>query len=315
MKSRENLMKSKKKVYLIFLVAVMMLCTVLTLHVSAANISRKTAAITVGKSVRLSVNGIQSGKKVKWSTSKKNVAAIKAKGTSVTVTGKRAGSAVITGKVGAKKYSCRVKVEPKIKLAIALSYVPSSGIARDMKNLGAGVYAVNEKSNISKYDGLILPGGGDINPSRYNEKKKGSKNISNKLDNLQFTVLGKFVEAKKPVLGICRGSQVINVYFGGSMNQDIKQHMGTNHPTTITKGSMVYRVYGTKLQVNSFHHQSVKRLGKGLRIVQRAGDGTVEGIEHTTLPVYGLQWHPEAMGASGRKILKKFLKVCEAHQS
>lgn len=315
MERRESLMKSMKKAYLIVLMAVMMLCTVLTFHVSAADISRKTAVITVGKSVRLSVNGVQSGKKVKWSTSKKNVAAIKAKGTSVTVTGKKAGNAVITGKVGAKKYSCRVKVEPKIKLAIALSYVPSSGVAQDMKNLGAGVYAVNEKSNISKYDGLILPGGGDINPSRYNEKKKGSKDINNKLDNLQFTVLGKFVEAKKPVLGICRGSQVINVYFGGSMNQDIKKHMGTNHPTTITKGSMVYRVYGKKLQVNSFHHQSVKRLGKGLRIVQRASDGTVEGIEHTTLPVYGLQWHPEAMGASGRKILKEFLKVCEAHKS
>ena len=87
--------------------------------------------------------------------------------------------------------------------------------------------------------------------------------------------------------------------------------MAVWHNVSGKTASSFFNVYGKHLKVLSYHHQSVKRLGKGLKIIQKASDGTVEAIEHETLRVYGVQYHPEAMGSSGRKILKKFLQVCD----
>ena len=70
-------------------------------------------------------------------------------------------------------------------------------------------------------------------------------------------------------------------------------------------------VYGKSVNVLHYHHQSVRKLGTGLYVTLRDPDGTIEGIEHKTLPVYGVQWHPELMGSSGGKILRQFLRVCE----
>ena len=130
----------------------------------------------------------------------------------------------------------------------------------------------------------------------------------------QLAILDKFVKAKKPVLGICRGEQLINVYFGGSLIQHVAGHAGIYHDVKNVSGSIMYRLYGKTTKVYSSHHQAVRRLGKGLKITQKANDGTVEAIEHKTLPIFAVQWHPELMGKSGQPVLKEFLTQCKSHR-
>ena len=147
---------------------------------------------------------------------------------------------------------------------------------------GAEAEIVTADADVSDYDGLVLPGGGDIDPSR----------------------------SKKPVLGICRGGQVLNVYFGGTLNQDISGHKDRSQHTSIAAGSILSSLYGNSLDVYSFHHQSAKDIGSDLNITMRSDDGTVEGFEHAYLPVIGLQWHPEYMDSTGSKIFEYFIQMC-----
>lgn len=277
-------MKRIKRSFLWIGMMVMVICMMIPASASAVNISKSSVSVRKGASTTVSMQKLPKRARVKWSTSSSRIASVKANGRTVTIRGKKEG--------------------------IALYSADFDGIARSMRKLGAQVCAVNAHTDISGFDGLILPGGGDIHPSRYGEKKAGSKNINNKLDNMQFAVLDKFVKAGKPVFGVCKGIQVINVYFGGSLNQNIKKHMGVWHYVTKTADSRFFSVYGKRQRVLSYHHQSIKKLGNGLRIIQKAKGGTVEAVEHATLPVYGVQYHPEAMEASGKKILKKFLQVC-----
>lgn len=132
---------------------------------------------------------------------------------------------------------------------------------------------------------------------------------------MQFSVLKKFVKAKKPVIGVCKGVQVLNVYFGGSLNQNIGGHMAVWHSVKKVASSDFFDVCGKSLSVSSYHHQSIKKLGKKLKVIQKSYDGTIEAIEHKSLPVYGTQYHPEYMGKSGDKILKNFLKVCRKYST
>lgn len=152
------------------------------------------------------------------------------------------------------------------------------------------------------YDGLILPGGGDIDPKLFGQLNHGSRVIDPELDRLQLAILKSFIINRKPVLGICKGMQLINIYFGG----DIIQHLSTYqvhqydgkdqiHETTACKGSLLYRLYGKAFCVNSAHHQGVDMNGRGICYTQFASDGVVEGLCHAYLPIVGVQWHPERM--------------------
>ena len=126
----------------------------------------------------------------------------------------------------------------------------------------------------TNYDGLILCGGGDIHPQFYNEDIDGSKGIDTDRDKCEFALLKAYIEAGKPVLGICRGCQLINVYFGGSLYQHLERadlHVSVNgadsvHKITASEGSVLNSLYGEDFSVNSSHHQAVKALGEGLRI-------------------------------------------------
>ena len=152
------------------------------------------------------------------------------------------------------------------------------------------------------YDGLILPGGGDIDPRLFGQLPNGTRDYDPKLDRLQLAILKAFIQDKKPVLGICKGMQLINIYFGGDMCQHLScsathEYIGQDqvHVTRICKGTLLEKLYGEECRVNNAHHQGVDMPGRGIVYTQLASDGTVEGLEHKYLPVIGVQWHPERL--------------------
>ena len=179
-------------------------------------------------------------------------------------------------------------------------------------------------------DGFVLPGGIDINPLTYGEDPHPMLQ-GNRLefDECELHLIQIILESKKPVLGICRGSQILNVAFGGTLYQDIvSQHEGAQqhgqteitpgapcHRIKIEDGSILAELYGDETRVNSFHHQAVKDLGKGLKATAHAYDGIVEAFEAPDYPfVLGVQWHPEQETNADRHavlpIFKKFVDVC-----
>lgn len=180
---------------------------------------------------------------------------------------------------------------------------------------------------MSSCDALLLPGGGDITPAFFGENISGSRNIDTELDILQFQALDYALRRHIPVLGICKGMQVINVAFGGTITQDlptasIHQYCGRDqyHSTVIREDSCLYRLYGKEAFVNSAHHQGIHRLGAGLQPIQWCpDDNCIEAIVHETLPVLGLQWHPERLDSgrttlSGAPLLSLFASwACASH--
>lgn len=165
-----------------------------------------------------------------------------------------------------------------------------------------------------RLDGLVLQGGADIHPSCYGSEPDGPLHATDLVRDLfELDLLRAFIAAGKPVLGICRGMQLINVALGGTLHQDLVLSGAASdphdHPTAeedyrhglaFEPGSWLSRLYGgcIRTHVNSIHHQGVDRLGEGLTIEARAPDGVVEAIRSTQHPfLVGVQWHPEFHGA------------------
>ena len=181
----------------------------------------------------------------------------------------------------------------------------------------------------TSYDGLILCGGNDIEPSRYNEAVDGAIEIDRDRDQVELDLLKAYIDAGKPVMGICRGFQLINIFFGGSLYQDLpeaslhtnKTDYYTTHFVKATKNSIIGKIYGTSFSVNSAHHQAVKVLGNGLDAAAFWKDKYVEAYEHKSLPIFGVQWHPERMcgeharndTVDGSKIFEYFIDLCKSH--
>ncbi|MDO4314727.1 MAG: gamma-glutamyl-gamma-aminobutyrate hydrolase family protein [Oscillospiraceae bacterium] len=163
---------------------------------------------------------------------------------------------------------------------------------------------------------LLLPGGGDMEPWRYGQANTGSRGLEPARDRAELLLLERFTAAKKPVLGICRGLQTINVFFGGTLVQDLPGHSAVGGIDRLhsvrTAPSPLRELYGERCVVNSAHHQAADRLGSGLRAVQWAPDGTVEALCHQSLPVWGVQWHPERIGdvLDGGRLFRAFLSLC-----
>lgn len=170
-------------------------------------------------------------------------------------------------------------------------------------------------------DGVVLTGGKDINPLRWDEEPREEIGVSNNLrDSFDLKLAEYAIEYKKPILGICRGLQVINVFLGGTLYQDVSYskgqyikhiqksdtHVGTHH-IMIEKNSKLYSVLGSEYLVNSLHHLSVKDLGKNLKVTAMSNDGIVEAVESTNDDyIFALQFHPEAMSASDEGIKRLF---------
>ena len=182
----------------------------------------------------------------------------------------------------------------------------------------------------SDYDGLLLPGGWDVNPARYGKERIPQETIDDDLDALQFETLDRFLTAGKPVFGICRGHQLLNIAFGGTLIPHLpcaENHMSLPtkednvHRGIIEPGSFLEGIYGAECAVNSSHHQGVERPGKGFRVVMRSEDGVIEALEHESLPVWSVQWHPERMcfrfrktgTADGSLVIGFFLDQCRIH--
>lgn len=162
---------------------------------------------------------------------------------------------------------------------------------------------------------LLLPGGGDVEPWRYGRGNTASRGLEPERDTAELMLLERFIAAGKPVLGICRGIQIINVFFGGTLCQDLPCHAATDGKdrfhTVCTVRSPLLPVCGPVCRVNSAHHQAVDALGRGLRAIQWAEDGTVEALCHDCLPIWGVQWHPERLpGELGERLFQAFLGLC-----
>lgn len=193
----------------------------------------------------------------------------------------------------------------------------SGGIPVILPNTDGNTTIIDEY--LDRLDGLLLPGGPDIPPSEWNEERHPTTKV---LDDERYHFERALASAwikrtKKPLLGICLGSQWINVALGGSLAQDIPSEFGVNHRDAIHQVSLeadsrLADIFGkTNFEVNSLHHQAVRRLGMGLRIVAKSPDGMVEATETTDRHRFliGVQWHPEKLLKDTRqkKIFKAFI--------
>ena len=173
--------------------------------------------------------------------------------------------------------------------------------------------------------GLLLPGGNDALPCYYGEQTDGfSQYYDAPMDLWELTVLDAFVKAKKPVLGICRGIQLMNVALGGDLYQDIKpfehvphnDHWGKIHTVTVRRDTLLSRILGQDtVLVNSQHHQAVDKVAPGLVLSALSEDGIVEGIEKPDAKFcLGVQWHPEWLSAADpamQGIFDAFVAACK----
>ncbi len=165
---------------------------------------------------------------------------------------------------------------------------------------------------LESVSGLVLTGGEDVDPALYGEKRHEKvRSVNAARDATEAALIEEAKARGKPVLAICRGIQILNVALGGTLIQDIPSQCDTSlahdedsprdsrsHEISIEPGSLIAGAVGTEhCTVNSFHHQSVKRVADGFRVTARSPDGLIEGIESTDADwwVMGVQWHPEEM--------------------
>jgi len=198
----------------------------------------------------------------------------------------------------------------------------SGGIPVVLPNTESGPQVIADY--LERLDALLLPGGADIPPSEYGEEAHETVRL---LDDNRFQfekAVGKaWIErTRKPMLGICLGSQWINVLHGGSLVQDIPSAMNVNHrdvthAVKIEPDSRLGRIFGEQeFEVNSLHHQAVNKVGEGLRIVARSPDGVVEATESTDSGRFliGVQWHPEKLMPEDQrqaKLLRAFVDAAK----
>jgi len=182
--------------------------------------------------------------------------------------------------------------------------------------LPLGIPVINDEVYINKIldtiDGLVVPGGGDVHPKYYQESMTNLvQDVDENLDQFQIDLILKALDRRLPILAICRGHQVLNVALGGSLYQDLSMSNTNNaichdqtkigipnnetiHEVTFKAGSILENIFGKKMKVNSFHHQAIKALGKGLIPTAYSTDGLIEAVElQGRSEVISVQWHPE----------------------
>lgn len=172
-------------------------------------------------------------------------------------------------------------------------------------------------------DGLLLPGGDDIEPSRYGQARSEQCGKSSELrDCAEWTMLAAFLPTQKPILCICRGVQFLNVFCGGTLHQHIPNHSDFRsrakgcHNVHITEDSLLFNLVQTDtLFVNSLHHQAADAIAPNLRVTAVSDDGIAEALELQNHPFcLGVQWHPEHLSktrADQQKLFDAFVEACK----
>ncbi|OOB76822.1 MAG: hypothetical protein BEN19_03865 [Epulopiscium sp. Nuni2H_MBin003] len=178
------------------------------------------------------------------------------------------------------------------------------------------------KAQVDLCDGILLSGGDDITPYLYGEEpnpKLGEYNEA--IDRYQLNMTNETIQQNKPLLGICRGAQIINIIFGGSVYTDMSYvpektllHMQTGkrrdvcHTMVTKKGTKMHQYFGDEILINSFHHQAISTIGTGLIVSATAKDNIVEAIENNDLKYcVGVQWHPEIMAIYSESMNNLFI--------
>lgn len=180
--------------------------------------------------------------------------------------------------------------------------------------------------SVALCDGFILSGGGDINPLLFGcHPHPNLGNVHTQLDCSQLALAREILKSRKPLLAICRGAQLLNVALGGTLYQDMSE-IGTPvmqhsqiapradkiHEVTLSEKSLLRQLFGQQLNVNSFHHQCIKQLGKGLVTTAKTADGVIEAIEFSEHPfTIGIQWHPEMLLTQSDEMLPLFRSLLE----
>jgi len=185
-------------------------------------------------------------------------------------------------------------------------------------------------SLLSRLDGVLFTGGADIDPLRFNAQTHPRVyGVSQARDTLEFTLIEKALEGDMPMLAICRGIQVLNVAFGGSLYLDIEDQKPNAlkhdwfpgyardklaHSVKLFPGSRLNSIFGTpEIQVNSLHHQGISQIGENLKATAFSPDGLIEGLEVKEKSfALGVQWHPESMpdDPGMQRLFQAFIKAC-----
>jgi len=209
----------------------------------------------------------------------------------------------------------RKRGDDSVKPRILLSCSPHGAINYEnaIRCAGGTPVSIYSPSVTTEYDGLLLCGGGDIAPGLFYQNNQGSKEIDTVRDESELALVSVFLSQKKPIMGICRGHQVLNVALGGSLIQDISSELHVFHtveewengdkvhPIRVLPGSLTARLLGPACVVNSSHHQAVDILGQGFRATAWSESGLVEALEHESLPVFSFQFHPERISYFRRR--------------
>ena len=212
-----------------------------------------------------------------------------------------------------------------------LASLPTQYLNTVSRSGGLGVMLPPQQSDgedidelISRLDGLIVTGGSDVNPARYgHELSPSHEGFDDARDEWEETLLRAAFAQKKPVLGICRGAQIINVHCGGSLHQHLPEVVGHDRyrkpgqsfspePITVSPQTLLERIFGSKDALSGMvqHHQAIDALGEGLVVSARGFDGTVQGIERVGESwCVAVQWHPEE-DASDDRLVSAFVDQC-----
>jgi putative glutamine amidotransferase len=201
----------------------------------------------------------------------------------------------------------------------------AGGEAVPIESVLGGPGAEQASAIIHDIDGLLVPGGWDVDPPLYGEARRvETPEVDLPLDLTEIALVRAASEQQIPILGICRGQQVINVGLGGSLHQHIDGHDMEGHPydllahaVEIAPGSELSRATGsTTVMVNSLHHQAVKDLAPGLQITARSPDGYIEGVESSDRLIVAVQCHPEELiggQAWAMSLFQRFLDRVAVH--
>ncbi|MDQ3739172.1 MAG: gamma-glutamyl-gamma-aminobutyrate hydrolase family protein [Actinomycetota bacterium] len=235
------------------------------------------------------------------------------------------GARPLIGVVGRRKQGSKIVDFPATHAAIDVDVFFADYARGVIEAGGLPVYLpldVDPSGVVAQLDGIVLTGGADLDPTLWGAASETDRFPPEpSRDRFELAVLDQAEERQLPVLGICRGMQLLNVRDGGTLHQDVPAHArfdaaagSVAHELAVQPGTMLSGLFGDRLHVNSLHHQTVDRLAAGWVVSATTSDGTIEAIEAPGRSVIGIQWHPELMPGRGNDPLFGWL-VEEAREA